>query len=77
MSTPDAKRRILVGVGGGIAAYKVCSVIRHFTEAGHEVRVIPTRAALEFVGKATLEALSGHPVSTEVFDHVDEVPHVR
>lgn len=71
------RRRILIGVGGGIAAYKVCSVIRHFTEAGHEVRVVPTRAALEFVGRATFEALSGHPVSSEVFDDVDQVAHVR
>ncbi|MGV9858449.1 bifunctional phosphopantothenoylcysteine decarboxylase/phosphopantothenate--cysteine ligase CoaBC [Gordonia sp. NPDC003425] len=78
MSSPGtARRRILVGVGGGIAAYKVCSVIRHFTEAGHEVRVVPTRAALNFIGAATFEALSGHPVSTEVFDDVDQVAHVR
>ncbi|GAA1480698.1 bifunctional phosphopantothenoylcysteine decarboxylase/phosphopantothenate--cysteine ligase CoaBC [Gordonia sinesedis] len=69
--------RILVGVGGGIAAYKVCSVIRHFTEAGHDVRVVPTDAALNFVGAATFEALSGHPVTTEVFDDVDQVAHVR
>ncbi|WOC14199.1 bifunctional phosphopantothenoylcysteine decarboxylase/phosphopantothenate--cysteine ligase CoaBC [Gordonia sp. MP11Mi] len=67
---------VLIGVGGGIAAYKVCSVIRHFTEAGHDVRVIPTRSALNFVGAATFEALSGNPVSTEVFDDVDEVAHV-
>lgn len=67
---------VLIGVGGGIAAYKVCSVIRHFTEAGHDVRVVPTRAALNFVGAATFEALSGNPVSTEVFDDVDEVAHV-
>ncbi|MCT1353702.1 bifunctional phosphopantothenoylcysteine decarboxylase/phosphopantothenate--cysteine ligase CoaBC, partial [Gordonia sp. p3-SID1431] len=71
------RRRILIGVGGGIAAYKVCSVIRHFTEPGHDVRVVPTPAALEFVGKATFEALSGNPVSTTVFDDVDEVAHVR
>ncbi|MFT4086633.1 MAG: bifunctional phosphopantothenoylcysteine decarboxylase/phosphopantothenate--cysteine ligase CoaBC [Gordonia sp. (in: high G+C Gram-positive bacteria)] len=71
-----AARRIIVGVGGGIAAYKVCSVIRHFTEAGHDVRVIPTRSALKFVGAATFEALSGNPVTTEVFDDVDEVAHV-
>ncbi|MEO9328551.1 bifunctional phosphopantothenoylcysteine decarboxylase/phosphopantothenate--cysteine ligase CoaBC [Gordonia aurantiaca] len=71
------RRRILIGVGGGIAAYKVCSVIRHFTEAGHEVRVVPTPTALEFVGKATFEALSGNPVTTSVFDDVDEVAHVR
>lgn len=71
------RKRILIGVGGGIAAYKVCSLIRHFTEAGHDVRVAPTRAALKFVGAATFEALSGNPVSTEVFDGVDEVVHVR
>ncbi|MBM7278811.1 bifunctional phosphopantothenoylcysteine decarboxylase/phosphopantothenate--cysteine ligase CoaBC [Gordonia rubripertincta] len=78
MTTPTkTRRRILIGVGGGIAAYKVCSVIRHFTESGHEVRVVPTPAALKFVGKATFEALSGNPVSTTVFDDVDEVAHVR
>ena len=72
----SARRHVIVGVGGGIAAYKVCSVIRHFTEAGHDVRVIPTRSALKFVGAATFEALSGNPVTTEVFDDVDEVAHV-
>ncbi|MCH5643520.1 MULTISPECIES: bifunctional phosphopantothenoylcysteine decarboxylase/phosphopantothenate--cysteine ligase CoaBC [unclassified Gordonia (in: high G+C Gram-positive bacteria)] len=72
-----ARRRIIVGVGGGIAAYKVCSVIRHFTEAGHDVRVVPTASALKFVGAATFEALSGHPVTTDVFDDVDQVAHVR
>ncbi|GAC68787.1 bifunctional phosphopantothenoylcysteine decarboxylase/phosphopantothenate--cysteine ligase CoaBC [Gordonia soli] len=78
MTTPGAsRRRILVGVGGGIAAYKVCSVIRHFTEAGHDVRVVPTPAALEFVGSATFEALSGNPVTTGVFSDVDQVAHVR
>ncbi|QKT07287.1 bifunctional phosphopantothenoylcysteine decarboxylase/phosphopantothenate--cysteine ligase CoaBC [Gordonia sp. X0973] len=75
--TSPARKRILVGVGGGIAAYKACAVIRHFTEAGHDVHVIPTDAALNFVGAATFEALSGHPVSTTVFDRVDEVAHVR
>ena len=69
-STARGRKRILIGVGGGIAAYKVCSLIRHFTEAGHDVRVVPTRAALEFVGAATFEALSGNPVSTEVFERV-------
>ncbi|MBJ7288599.1 bifunctional phosphopantothenoylcysteine decarboxylase/phosphopantothenate--cysteine ligase CoaBC [Williamsia sp.] len=77
MSGSGTSRRIVVGIGGGIAAYKACSVIRHFTEAGHDVRVIPTRAALEFIGAATLEALSGNPVSAEVFDDVEHVPHVR
>ena len=49
---------IIVGVGGGIAAYKACALVRHFTERGHEVRVIPTESALKFVGAATLEALT-------------------
>ncbi|WP_197381310.1 bifunctional phosphopantothenoylcysteine decarboxylase/phosphopantothenate--cysteine ligase CoaBC [Mycolicibacterium mengxianglii] len=71
------RKRIVVGVAGGIAAYKACSVIRQLTEAGHEVRVIPTESALRFVGAATFEALSGHPVHTGVFEDVPEVPHVR
>jgi phosphopantothenoylcysteine decarboxylase / phosphopantothenate---cysteine ligase len=73
----SGRKNIVVGVGGGIAAYKVGSVIRHFTEAGHGVRVIPTESALKFVGAATFEALSGNPVSTEVFDDVPQVAHVR
>lgn len=68
---------VVVGVGGGIAAYKSCSLIRSFTESGHVVRVIPTESALEFVGKATFEALSGQPVNTGVFTDVPQVPHVR
>ena len=68
---------VVVGVGGGIAAYKSCSLIRDFTEAGHHVTVIPTRSALEFIGRATFEALSGNPVHTGVFEDVPQVPHVR
>jgi phosphopantothenoylcysteine decarboxylase/phosphopantothenate--cysteine ligase len=68
---------IVIGVGGGIAAYKACSIIRHFTENGHHVRVIPTESALEFVGRATFEALSGNPVHTGVFADVPQVAHVR
>ena len=71
------RKRIIVGVAGGIAAYKACSVVRQLSEAGHDVRVIPTESALRFVGAATFEALSGHPVRTGVFSDVDEVPHVR
>ena len=77
MTASPGRRRILVGVGGGIAAYKVCSVIRHFTEAGDDVHVVPTRAALNFVGAATFEALSGNPVRTDVFEDVDQVAHVK
>ncbi len=70
-------KRIVVGVSGGIAAYKACTVVRQLAEAGHEVRVIPTESALRFVGAATFEALSGQPVHTGVFSDVPEVPHVR
>ncbi len=69
--------RIVLGVGGGIAAYKAASLLRLFTEAGHSVQVVPTEASTRFVGIATWEALSGHPVSTTVFDAVDTVNHVR
>jgi len=70
-------RRVVLGVGGGIAAYKACDVLRRLTEAGHRVRVVPTESALCFVGAATFEALSGEPVQTDVFADVPEVPHVR
>ncbi|MFD1214468.1 bifunctional phosphopantothenoylcysteine decarboxylase/phosphopantothenate--cysteine ligase CoaBC [Arthrobacter sp. GCM10027362] len=69
--------RIVLGVGGGIAAYKAASLLRLFKEAGHEVTVIPTEAAGKFVGRATWEALSGNPVSNSVFDAVETVNHVR
>lgn len=69
--------RIVLGVGGGIAAYKAALLLRLFTEAGHSVQVVPTEASTRFVGIATWEALSGHPVSTTVFDAVDTVNHVR
>ena len=69
--------RVVLGVGGGIAAYKACELLRRFTESGHEVTVVPTAAALEFVGAATWAALSGRPVSSEVWQDVHEVPHVR
>jgi phosphopantothenoylcysteine decarboxylase / phosphopantothenate---cysteine ligase len=68
---------VVLGVAGGIAAYKACELLRRFTESGHDVTVVPTAAALEFVGAATWAALSGKPISTEVWDHAHEVPHVR
>ena len=67
---------IVLGVSGGIAAYKACEVLRGLTEAGHEVQVVPTAAALRFVGAPTWAALSGRPVTTEVWDDAHEVPHV-
>jgi phosphopantothenoylcysteine decarboxylase / phosphopantothenate---cysteine ligase len=69
--------RVVLGVGGGIAAYKACELLRRFTESGHVVDVVPTASALRFVGAPTWEALSGNPVSTEVWDRVPQVPHVR
>jgi phosphopantothenoylcysteine decarboxylase/phosphopantothenate--cysteine ligase len=71
------RKRIVVGVSGGIAAYKACTIVRQLAEAGHAVRVLPTESALRFVGAATFEALSGQPVHTGVFQDVPEVPHVR
>ncbi|GAA1591708.1 bifunctional phosphopantothenoylcysteine decarboxylase/phosphopantothenate--cysteine ligase CoaBC [Actinoplanes couchii] len=68
---------VVLGVGGGIAAYKACELLRLFTESGHGVRVVPTASALEFVGEPTWAALSGRPVATGVWDDVHEVPHVR
>ncbi|PLC12687.1 phosphopantothenoylcysteine decarboxylase [Kocuria flava] len=69
--------KVVLGIGGGIAAYKAALLLRLFTEAGHEVVPVPTAAALRFVGAPTWEALSGVPVSTDVFDRVDEVNHVH
>ena len=77
MTDQDRRPRVVLGVGGGIAAYKACEVLRQLTESGHSVLVVPTEAALRFVGAATFEALSGQPVHTGVFDDVPEVPHVR
>ena len=68
---------IVLGVAGGIAAYKSCELLRRFTEGGATVTVVPTASALKFVGAATWAALSGRPVATDVFDDVHEVPHVR
>lgn len=68
--------RILLGVSGGIAAYKAVLLLRLLREQGHAVRVIPTASALRFVGAPTFEALSGEPVSTDVFDDVEHVQHV-
>lgn len=68
---------VVLGVSGGIASYKAAELLRLFTESGHSVRVVPTESSLNFVGAATWEALSGKPVQVDVFEHVDEVAHVR
>jgi phosphopantothenoylcysteine decarboxylase/phosphopantothenate--cysteine ligase len=69
-------REIVLGVSGGIAAYKACEVLRRLREAGNRVQVVATRAALEFIGAATFEALSGRPVLSGVFENVPDVEHV-
>jgi phosphopantothenoylcysteine decarboxylase/phosphopantothenate--cysteine ligase len=76
-ATAAQRPRVVLGVGGGIAAYKACELLRRLTESGHEVQVVPTASALRFVGAPTWEALSGHPVSAEVWQDVPQVPHVR
>lgn len=68
--------RIVLGVGAGIAAYKVCELLRRLVEAGHRVQVVPTGDALRFVGVATWAALSGNPVHTDVWADADQVPHI-
>src|SRR6195952_3597959 len=76
--SPDTRRpEIVLGVCGGIAAYKAVEVLRQLTESGHAVTVVPTGAALHFVGEATWAALSGRPVATDVWTNAHEVPHVR
>lgn len=73
----DDRPKVVLGVSGGIAAYKACELLRRLTESGHDVQVVPTASSLHFIGAATWAALSGHPVSTEVWSNVHEVPHVR
>jgi phosphopantothenoylcysteine decarboxylase/phosphopantothenate--cysteine ligase len=68
--------RVVLGVAGGIAAYKAASLLRLLTEAGHDVTVVPTASALRFVGAPTWEALSHHPVATDVWTDAHEVAHV-
>ena len=69
-------REIVLGVGGGIAAYKSCDLLRRLLDLGFKVTVVPTPSSLNFVGAATWEALSGRRVTTEVFQSVEEVRHV-
>ena len=68
---------VVLGVSGGIAAYKAAELLRRFTEDGYDVRVVPTASALQFVGAPTWAALSGKPVATDVWSDVHQVPHVR
>ena len=74
---PRPASRVVLGVSGGIAAYKAAELLRRLTEAGHDVTVVPTQAALRFVGEPTWAALSHNPVATDVWTGAEEVPHVR
>ena len=69
-------REVVLGVSAGIAAYKSCELLRRLQDAGFLVTVVPTQASLNFVGKATWEALSGRPVATSVWENADSVSHV-
>jgi phosphopantothenoylcysteine decarboxylase/phosphopantothenate--cysteine ligase len=69
-------REVILGVGGGIAAYKSCDLLRRLLDNNFHVTVVPTPSSLNFVGKATWEALSGRAVTTEVFENVNEVRHI-
>ena len=70
------KREIVLGVGGGIAAYKACELLRRLQDLDFSITVVPTPSSLNFVGAATWEALSGRSVSTEVWQDVDKVKHI-
>ena len=76
MTQPQKRLRIVVGITGGIAAYKAVGVVRAFVLAGHEVQVVATEHALRFVGKPTLEAISRNVVHTDLYEAVAEVRHV-
>ena len=69
-------REVILGVGGGIAAYKSCELLRRLQDRGYVITVVPTPASLNFVGAATWEALSSRPVNTQVWESVHTVPHV-
>jgi len=78
MTAPASKisREVILGVGGGIAAYKACDLLRRLQDVGFLVSVIPTRSSLNFVGKATWEALSGRPIQDDLWNNVHQVPHI-
>ena len=69
--------RILLGITGGIAAYKAAGLLRAMSELGHEVTALPTQNALRFIGEATLEALSGKAIDSDLYADVASVKHVQ
>ncbi len=77
MNTLPRGREIILGIGGGVAAYKSAELLRRLQDHGFLVTVIPTSASLNFVGEATWEALSGRPVQSSLWNNVHKVPHIR
>jgi phosphopantothenoylcysteine decarboxylase/phosphopantothenate--cysteine ligase len=69
-------RKLILGVGGGISAYKSCDLIRRLQENGFVITVVPTKSSLNFVGEATWSALSGNKVYVDLWQDVEEVPHI-
>jgi phosphopantothenoylcysteine decarboxylase/phosphopantothenate--cysteine ligase len=69
-------RRLVLGIGGGISAYKSCDLIRRLQENGFVINVVPTKSSLNFVGEATWAALSGNKVYTDLWQDVEQVPHI-
>ena len=69
-------REVVLGIGGGIAAYKSCDLLRRLQDLDFAITVVPTPSSLNFVGSATWEALSGRSVTTEVWENVEQVKHV-
>ena len=69
-------REVILGIGGGIAAYKSCELLRRMQDQGYAITVVPTPSSLNFVGQATWEALSGRPANTQVWESVHTVPHI-
>lgn len=76
MITFPRGRQVVLGVGAGIAAYKACDLLRRLQDDGYEITVVPTSSSLNFVGRATWEALSGREVKTEVWEGTQSVSHV-
>jgi len=76
MITFPRGRQVVLGVGAGIAAYKACDLLRRLQDDGYEITVVPTTSSLNFVGRATWEALSGREVKTEVWEGTQSVSHV-
>ena len=70
-------RELVLGVSGGISAYKSCDLVRRLRESGFLVTVIPTQNSLNFVGTATWEALSGRPVATDLWNNIHDVAHIK